>query len=714
MRPIKEQPFRTLPLVFSLITLLFAIGGGVRMLTTKLHITKPVIDFSRLPDGRLLDNSYLSRFYRDKSTVFIRAEPNGRRYLAFETNELGSQDYNGFDIRSVLEVSADSELHLTWRIRGNVNETIIHFKDSPTQGFKNGEDWSVMAAPAAAEWTETVIRLSDFRRNDWQPDNAPNDGRIDLPLTGFDLVVGPGSIASVEIARAELVWNTPLFPAVLIPFAIVSFALILSLRTGRRLTPSKESSVSADREALINYGFVLGNRHALLTLSLAFLLQSLILPESLTRPEAVLAWGLYAAVCLSGDFVPRKLFAHDGFAWRLYPFFAFWWLYAQPSGPALATVFAASLIPALYRRKRFLVLLLFLLTLILVFFVPGLSPENGKINAALGFGTAAIVILAATELFIRGKAEAGLRRTQLLYDAVFNHSTDLIFTLSADRILTSANNAFIAHTRLESALVNGMKAEDFLHVETGRPAENTAGTIRYDAKIGLNGTLSREVQVSETPIIDHGKIAGFLVVAADISERKKLETDLKKANALLEEQANIDSLTLVGNRRSFDAKLTAEWKRAARAQTPLALLMIDVDYFKKYNDSFGHIAGDECLVKIAKTLESKLRRSSDFLARFGGEEFAVIIHPVERDEAVMIAEILRKAVEDLGIYHSGPESGGKVNISIGIHVMTPKADGNVSELQELVRMADGALYRAKQEGRNRVCVYEGEADGSDS
>ncbi|MBI5041308.1 MAG: GGDEF domain-containing protein [Gammaproteobacteria bacterium] len=162
--------------------------------------------------------------------------------------------------------------------------------------------------------------------------------------------------------------------------------------------------------------------------------------------------------------------------------------------------------------------------------------------------------------------------------------------------------------------------------------------------------------------------------------------------------ASLDGLTQIPNRRHFDVALANEWKRAARSGTPLSVILIDVDKFKVYNDTYGHQAGDVCLQRVARVLSDNLRRAGDMVARYGGEEFVLLLHQTPRDEGVVLAERLRASVERLGIEHSGVE-GGKVTISVGGATCIPEP-----QVQEaaLLRAADDALYQAKHGGRNRV------------
>ena len=185
-----------------------------------------------------------------------------------------------------------------------------------------------------------------------------------------------------------------------------------------------------------------------------------------------------------------------------------------------------------------------------------------------------------------------------------------------------------------------------------------------------------------------------------IRERRSLIQDLHSSNAQLHMLASLDGLTGILNRRSFEEHFDQEWKRAIRLKTPLALVMIDVDRFKEYNDLYGHHAGDECLRTVAQTLRTNLRRAQDRVARYGGEEFALLLPHTDLPGAQHLSEIVREAIENLTLTHDG--SPWKfVSISIGCASLIP--DVAVSQ-RELLNLADAALYRAKHAGRNRVEV----------
>lgn len=192
------------------------------------------------------------------------------------------------------------------------------------------------------------------------------------------------------------------------------------------------------------------------------------------------------------------------------------------------------------------------------------------------------------------------------------------------------------------------------------------------------------------------ELVGFMF---DISERKKMEEELLSLNRKLEAMTLQDGLTGVANRRLFDQAMNSEWFRSMRDRQPLSLIVLDIDHFKQYNDHYGHLAGDDCLTKVAQELNKIPLRSTDLFARYGGEEFVLLLPKADKDSAIEIAEKCRKVVQKLAIPHEKSGSGDTVTISLGVATVIP-AQG--AEPTSLFEEADRLLYRAKELGRNRV------------
>ena len=192
----------------------------------------------------------------------------------------------------------------------------------------------------------------------------------------------------------------------------------------------------------------------------------------------------------------------------------------------------------------------------------------------------------------------------------------------------------------------------------------------------------------------------------DITERKQAEQQLARYRDALEERVRLDPMTQVANRLALGEAMQREWEQARLRGMPLALLMIDVDFFKAYNDHYGHIAGDRCLQRVAQALASAVQRAGELAARYGGEEFAVLLPDSDELRAVAVAHRLREAVRELALEHQASPCGAQVTISVGVACVRP-ADGQPLEHAQttLFQQADEALYRAKQAGRDRVALY---------
>ncbi|RQD70502.1 MAG: PleD family two-component system response regulator [Tindallia sp. MSAO_Bac2] len=189
--------------------------------------------------------------------------------------------------------------------------------------------------------------------------------------------------------------------------------------------------------------------------------------------------------------------------------------------------------------------------------------------------------------------------------------------------------------------------------------------------------------------------------ASIVKARVRNHLELKHYRDLLRDASLIDGLTGIPNRRRFDEALKTEWKRAFRDGQPVSVLMADIDYFKRYNDRYGHLEGDECLRKVAECLQKTLKRPGDLAARYGGEEFVGIMPATNADGAFKIAETYREAVKELKIQHDESLISDYVTISIGVATMMPSSEAGA---EKLVERADRSLYEAKEAGRNRVSV----------
>lgn len=227
--------------------------------------------------------------------------------------------------------------------------------------------------------------------------------------------------------------------------------------------------------------------------------------------------------------------------------------------------------------------------------------------------------------------------------------------------------------------------------------------------------LKADAELADIPVIfitshfdEADEVRGFELGAVDFihkpvnptitKARVKTQLQLKQQTDLLRMISQVDGLTGIANRRRFDQQLELDWRSCCRSAEPLSLLMLDIDYFKQYNDEFGHVAGDECLRRVAGAMQQAVGRPYDLLARYGGEEFAVLLPRTSSHGAQFLAQNILLKIQHLGLKHPyTPE--GIVTVSAGLTTLVPSEQGDV---RQLLQRADELLYKAKQQGRNRL------------
>ena len=187
----------------------------------------------------------------------------------------------------------------------------------------------------------------------------------------------------------------------------------------------------------------------------------------------------------------------------------------------------------------------------------------------------------------------------------------------------------------------------------------------------------------------------------ELSKRKSIEKKLLEVNQQLSKLATLDGLTQLANRRKFDEFLSREWQRGQREQHCISLIFCDIDYFKLYNDSFGHQSGDLCLQKVAQAIVSAVKRPADLVARYGGEEFAVILPQTPATNALLVAEKIRQRVKQLDLCHPRSLVSDRVSLSLGVTCAVPNSRYTTDRL---LVTADRALYQAKEQGRDRAVL----------
>lgn len=294
---------------------------------------------------------------------------------------------------------------------------------------------------------------------------------------------------------------------------------------------------------------------------------------------------------------------------------------------------------------------------------------------------------------------------------IINSSIDGLLLIYKDFSVKRINNSLLNFLSLSESEAAGKKCYDLMPCSWCNTHEcPLTKLLRGKAYIELDIERTRKDGVkvpfmfAATPFCDlDGAVIGMVATFKDITERKYAENTLKEANERLERLSTLDGLTGVDNRRSFDQTIQQEWKRLQRTKDFLSLIMCDVDFFKLFNDTYGHQSGDDCLKSVARAMKGVARRAGDCVARYGGEEFAVILPVTGKKNAVFIAEKIRQTLEKKAIAHTKSSVAPFVTLSLGVATVIPDDQGT-PEL--LIKCADDALYLAKSSGRNRVMVWE--------
>lgn len=311
----------------------------------------------------------------------------------------------------------------------------------------------------------------------------------------------------------------------------------------------------------------------------------------------------------------------------------------------------------------------------------------------------------------RKQAEEALVRSEMKFRTLFNFSRDAVMLLNEDGFF-DCNRACLdmfgcatlqefctTHPGLVSPPLQPSGMDSFSLANRNIAIAMNTGSHSFEwvhQRIDNGRLFTAEVLLSAMEL--DGRTV-FQATVRDITERKQAEKALEEYNRKLEALSTTDGLTGIANRRRFDEALSLEYARHARSGAELSLILLDIDHFKAFNDSYGHVAGDDCLRQIGRVIAGCTARPGDLAARYGGEEFACILPETDHVGAVIIAERIRRAIQALGITHKASNVADCVTASLGAATTHCQTEGSVTNF---VAQADDLLYRAKSLGRNRV------------
>jgi len=298
---------------------------------------------------------------------------------------------------------------------------------------------------------------------------------------------------------------------------------------------------------------------------------------------------------------------------------------------------------------------------------------------------------------------------RLEFNQVFNAIDDAIWIIGNNKKVLRVNTALLNILNLNNEEeVLGKKCHDLIRSDLCSSQDcplngpsKKFDRVEADIEIENNNGAKVPYWLTISPLIGLVReTIGVVEQFKDITERKHYEAELMKANTELERLATMDGLTQLANRRCFDENMRREWLRARRETQPLSVILCDVDYFKRYNDHYGHQEGDACLKAVAKCLQTSLLRPGDFIARYGGEEIVVILPNTDSDGAQKVAENLRTAVMSLHLEHKHSLVNEYVTLSFGVASVVPEKESLGYE--DLIKSADDCLYASKDASRNTV------------
>ncbi|WP_308637474.1 sensor domain-containing diguanylate cyclase [Paenibacillus silvisoli] len=320
------------------------------------------------------------------------------------------------------------------------------------------------------------------------------------------------------------------------------------------------------------------------------------------------------------------------------------------------------------------------------------------------------VIVVGSDITERKQAEQEIRESEERYRRLVDLSPDAIVIISENKVVLANQKAIQYLGDGSREKLNNRAIREMIHPDYFPRAKWHLQQV-FENKGILPPFESVYLRTDGEPIhveviasyMPYNGVPAAMVIFRDITERKRAEQQMHETNKLLSHLASIDGLTGIANRRHFDDSFAKEWDLAVQGSLSLSLILCDIDYFKRYNDTYGHQEGDTCLRLVAGALNAVPLPGGGFVARYGGEEFVALLPETEAAEAEELGRLLGEGIAKLEIPHSASRVSSVVTISIGAATLTPTAD---MDREMLFRRADTALYVAKQQGRNQMRMYD--------
>ncbi|MDQ0229096.1 diguanylate cyclase domain-containing protein [Metabacillus malikii] len=323
------------------------------------------------------------------------------------------------------------------------------------------------------------------------------------------------------------------------------------------------------------------------------------------------------------------------------------------------------------------------------------------------------IVSVSRDITVRKRAEEELRQTTNKLETLIASLPYGVLVVDANGMITLFNNAFLdiffrgqkkesmSEEERENIIQKSYDIFENHHDLNTKTNEITKNRLNYPSE-EMEISDGRVVEREGIPIIEAERFDGYLWIFRDVTEKKRSEKKLKEANEILQKLSMIDGLTGIPNRRSFDIALQKEWERLTDLSEPLSLLLFDIDYFKSFNDIYGHQAGDACLKEIGQILNNFPLHPHDIAARYGGEEFVILLPGKSEQQAFEIASEIQEEVKKKQIPHKGANHSEYLTLSIGISTLIATT---LEKPEKLVEEADKALYEAKRNGRNQIRAY---------